>query len=302
MISHLLTIFLLSLFASIIIIWLISYLFDLLFGRAIDNANFYFKSVKNVDEPWPRITGAKPRAVDRLVGWAGVRRFFVQPVWIGFVFLAVFAGLVFSLGSRGILLWFLGLLGLTWFILYRANRRKRGFVRNFPGALDALTQSLRAGYSLPQAIAFVAKETTGPVRQVLSALNRSTTYKIPLKDAILAIKEELRSPEWDLLAEVILLQERTGGNIVPVIASVASTIRQNSAIEQEVHTATASGRLSGMLIAGLVPVAFLIYLFFSPAYLNVFFTNGLGRLLLVLVVALETVGFLLIRKITKVSY
>ena len=130
-------------------------------------------------------------------------------------------------------------------------------------------------------------------------MDRGLGYKVPLRECLEAIEDDLATPEWNSFAEALILQEKTGGNMIPIIASVSQTMRENFVIEQEMRTATASGRMSGMVLAGIVPLALLAFWFLNPSYLRIFMLTTVGRVLFMLAIALEIIGFLLIRKITQ---
>ncbi len=298
----LLVIFLLSLFAGYIAVYCLQVFSDWLHQQIsphLMQGRKYYSQMKESAEPWPRISSIKAHPIDRMLGWAGVRRLFLEPVWI----ILPYAGLLFAAGLLGGFDWvllfvLLGLMAII-YLLFRGKQRQRSFLAGLPYALDSLNQSLKAGYSLQQAFQFVARETPSPVREVLSAVDRGLGYKVPLRECLEAIEDDLATPEWNSFAEALILQEKTGGNMIPIIASVSQTMRENFVIEQEMRTATASGRMSGMVLAGIVPLALLAFWFLNPSYLRIFMLTTVGRVLFMLAIALEIIGFLLIRKITQ---
>lgn len=192
-----------------------------------------------------------------------------------------------------------------WRQIYHEQRvrwfRKR-FVAQLPDALDALVAALRAGYALPFSLALVARETQGLAQEVFAALARADQYQIPLRTAVERVCAQLRFAEWDLVAQTLEIQEFSGGNIIPVLEELARTLRDKLRIDQEVSTATASGRFSGLLIAALAPVSLLGFLIFSPSYLSVLLHTELGHLLLALAILLEIVGFAVIWKMVTIEY
>ena len=81
-----------------------------------------------------------------------------------------------------------------------------------------------------------------------------------------------------------------------------STLRDRQSVNQEMQTATAAGKFSGLLIAGLAPLSFVMFLIFAPDYVSVLFQTALGQALLVLAGLLELIGFFLIWKIVTIDY
>ena len=65
---------------------------------------------------------------------------------------------------------------------------------------------------------------------------------------------------------------------------------------------TASGKITGVLLAAL-PVLLLVVLnFMNPDYISIFFEESLGRYMLIFCALWEIIGFLIIRRILSVKY
>ena len=273
-----------------------------LLRKPLGRVQTYVRHVHHAEEPWPRITGSITVPFDHTLGWAGARRFFADPpvLMTGIVILVV---LGFFLFDFIFIFFILGVaLMLVAIAVHRASHRKRVFVSLFPYALDTLIQALRTGYSFRQAITLVRQETEQPIHEVFAALERGFEYRIPQREVLLALQGDLLLPAWDYFVDTMLIQEKTGGNSVPILEQVAHSLREYATLERELYTATASGRLSSILIAVLVPVVFIFFFIFNPSYVNLFFTSGMGRLLFVSAVVLQAVGFLIIQKLKKVQY
>ncbi|GEM_PF-6960772 len=196
----------------------------------------------------------------------------------------------------------------TWSIMQRVRNEahvrfaKKRFAGQLPDALDALVSALRAGYALPPALELVARETQGMVQDVFAALSRAHQYQVPMREAVKRICTQLRLQEWDLVAQAIEIQGTSGGNIIPTLEELARTLRDKIRVDQEVATATASGRFSGLLIAALAPLSLVGFMVFSPSYMSILLHTELGHLLLALAALLEVIGFLTIWKLVTIDY
>lgn len=184
----------------------------------------------------------------------------------------------------------------------RVKFAQKQFAVQLPDALDALVSALRAGYALPPALELVARETQGMVHDVFAALARANQYQVPLREAVKRICAQLQLPEWDLVAQTIEIQDTSGGNIIPTMEELARTLRDKIRVDQEVSTATASGRFSGLLIAALAPLSLVGFMVFSPSYMSILLHTELGHLLLVFAALLEVVGFFTIWKLVTIDY
>lgn len=182
------------------------------------------------------------------------------------------------------------------------RRRRKKLVAQLPDALDALASALRAGYALPYACALVEREAHPPISRVFGALARAHEYELSLKDAAAMIRPQVGAVEWDYVAEALEMHDGIGGNFIPVLAEAAHSLREKLRVDAEVASATASGRVSGLIVAALAPVSFVTFYFFSPSYMSILFTSTLGVMLLASAVILEAIGFIFIWKIISIDY
>jgi tight adherence protein B len=99
----------------------------------------------------------------------------------------------------------------------------------------------------------------------------------------------------------VLIQRQIGGNLAEVLDKIAETIRERVRLQGEIRTLTAQGRMSGMVIGALPILLALFMLTMNPSYLMELIVNPIGRMLLMMAVAGEVVGFLCIKKITQIK-
>lgn len=250
---------------------------------------------------WPSLRPSRSTWLVERLGWVGYYRFWswrkIVAVLFGIVFMAALSGWWWILSA---LVLAAGLL-VVW-LAWRINLRRRSFIQQLPEALDALVQALRSGYAMPEALALVEREAAPPMREVFAALTRAEQYRLTLAEAVRLLEDQLALPEWNLVAETIQLQRTLGGNIIPVLHEVAGALREKIRIDDEVHSLTASSRLSGLIIAGLAPLSLLAFMMFSPSYISVLTQSTLGHLLLLIAGSLEVLGFLIIWRLVQVDY
>jgi tight adherence protein B len=92
-----------------------------------------------------------------------------------------------------------------------------------------------------------------------------------------------------------------GGNLSEVLETVADTMRERARIRGEINTLTAQQKLTGLVI-GLLPLGVgVMFTIVSPDYINVLFTDPLGRVLLGTAIVLEVVGIYIIRRILDIE-
>jgi tight adherence protein B len=99
----------------------------------------------------------------------------------------------------------------------------------------------------------------------------------------------------------ILIQRQVGGNLAEVLDKIAYTIRERFMIRRQLRVYTAQGRFSGYVLA-LLPIAVgsAIYLI-NKEYMVTLFTDPIARILLVVAVIMQILGYLWIKKIVNIE-
>lgn len=173
----------------------------------------------------------------------------------------------------------------------RAIAAERRFDELLPEALDAIASGLAAGLAFEGAVGYAATELPKPVAARLAQLARRLSLGIPVDEALDRLLEEQPGDQLALIVEAIQLQRRLGGNLIELLKEMAGLIRERIELAKEVRAVSAQGRLSGSVIAGLVPVSAGILLLFNPRYIDVLFETLLGQVLLVISLLLLLAGW-----------
>jgi len=184
----------------------------------------------------------------------------------------------------------------------RAAARRRRFGEQLPQALDSLAAGLAAGLSFQQAVEFSCQELPDPVGWVLAKLWRRMMVGIPAEEALRSLLEERQEESFALVIEGIVLQRQFGGDLVRMLEEMGDLLRESVELEREVRAVTAQGRLSGFVIAGLVPISAGMLLMFNPRYIDVLFETLEGQVLLVIALLLLFVGWWIISRLLRVRY
>lgn len=164
-----------------------------------------------------------------------------------------------------------------------------------------ISSSLKAGFSINQALEEVAEQNIHPISVEFRLLIQEIRLGVPVEQALENMNRRLRSEDFELVATAILTARQTGGELTGTLERVASLIRERVRISNKVRALTALGRLQAILIA-LTPVALLIGLWWiNPVMIRAFVTNPIGIALLIVAGIFDVIGFLIIRRIVTIE-
>ncbi len=192
------------------------------------------------------------------------------------------------------------LVGFSTFLNVRAKAHRQLFQDQFPGVLDRLADSLQAGFSLSQAIEFMAPNLSEPSASEMTRIFTQVQIGFSVDQALLALYQRHPNDDVKLLVEGINLQRQTGGNMIVMIREISGLVRQRVELGKEIRTMTSQGRLSAVVIALLVPVSLgLLSLF--PGYTEVLFETTIGNLVLISAGILELIGALIVIRLIRIE-
>jgi tight adherence protein B len=184
---------------------------------------------------------------------------------------------------------------------FLAKRRRSKFTSQLPDALQLLSGTLRAGFSLVQGIETLAAEVGDPMGHELHRVLAEARLGRPMEDALADMAERLESPDFEWTVMAIAIQREVGGNLAELLDTVAETMVARSRLRGEVKALTAEGRISAIVI-GFMPVALGAFMYIvNPEYSASFLHDPIGQKMLVGSGLLAAFGFWWMKKTIEID-
>jgi len=194
-----------------------------------------------------------------------------------------------------------GFFAPRFYLRHLKRKRLQKFNEQLEDALTSMSSSLKAGFSINQAIEAVAAENKRPISVEFRLLVQEMRLGVPLEEALNKMVKRMESQDFELVAAAIITARQTGGALTETLERLAGVIRERMRINLKLQSLTAQGKMQATVIA-LMPVFLLIAMYYiSPEMIIAFFHSVAGILMLVLAVILVIIGFLIIKKITTID-
>ena len=195
---------------------------------------------------------------------------------------------------------------LGWFIpKIWLGRRQSGRLKSFNNQLAdtiaLMSNSLRSGLSLVQAMEMISREGEPPVADEFQRVVREIGLGVGPQDALLHLVRRVASDDLDLMVIAILVQFEIGGNLSRILDSIASTIRERVKLQGEIRTMSAQGRMAGYVLSGMPVAIGGLLMLIAPSYMGALFTPGPWLVLPAAAVVGIVVGSLVIRKLVAIE-
>jgi tight adherence protein B len=180
-------------------------------------------------------------------------------------------------------------------------RRLKKFNIQLVEALGAMSNSLKAGFSIMQSFETIARDGENPIAQEFGALLQQTRVGVNFSDALENLQERVGSDDLTLVCLAVETARQTGGNLTGIFEQIATTIRERFRIENRIQTLTAQGKLQGIVVSAMPLIIGVALLIIDPGMMIPFLRSMMGLAIMVIVAVLLTCGGLLIRKIVRID-
>ena len=181
-------------------------------------------------------------------------------------------------------------------------KRRRAFSEQLVDGLVMMANGMRAGFTLQQAIDMLIEEMPAPISQEFELIRREYRVGVDLDVALQNCVTRTKDADLDLAVSAIQITRQLGGNLAEVFERIVFMVRERKVLGGKADSLTAQGRLQA-LIVGLLPYVFGFFVWkVNPELMRTMWTTFYGFLALVLVVIMDVVGYIWVRKIAAVKY
>ncbi len=202
----------------------------------------------------------------------------------------------------GLVGFLVGLIGPWMYVRYLQQKRLQAFDGELEGAITMLSNNLRSGSGLLQAMDSVAKEFAPPLSTELGRVVREVSLGLALNDALASLVRRNASLDLEMIVTAINVNHDIGGNLAEVLDRISQTIRDRVRIAGEVRAITAQQRLSAIVLIGLPFAVTLIVYVMNPDYIALLWQNSCGLAMIGVGVVMLMVGIVVIRRILVLKY
>lgn len=183
----------------------------------------------------------------------------------------------------------------------RKAARLKAFNEQLADTIALMSNSLRAGMSLLQAMELISREADPPVSEEFHRVVREVALGVGPQQALVHMVERVDSEDLDLVVTAILVQFEIGGNLSRILDSIATTIRERIKLHGEIRTLSAQGRMSGYILSGMPVAIGGLLMLIAPSYMGKLFSPGPWLVLPVIAVVGILIGTFVMRQLVAIE-
>lgn len=221
-------------------------------------------------------------------------------VWVATATLPALTALALGVGPLSLLLLPVCAAGFPLYLKVRRDSGKKKFEEQLGQAMPLIASNLRAGSSVAQAIGPVAENMSDPIKSEFRRLTSDIRAGTPVPEALDKVADRTGSRDLRLFATAVDISQQTGGSLADITENVGQTVRARVEARKAIRSKTSLNRIESQIMVGLPVFMMAALLAISPSHRE-FYSQPSGWALIALAVVLDTLAYLMMRKMGDVK-
>ena len=208
---------------------------------------------------------------------------------------------LFALSLMACIFGGIGYMAPLWWFQRKVKVRTLQFEESILDLTIGMEKGLRSGQALAQAIESLSRRMEGPMQEELTTVLRETRMGKDLPEAMDRLQGRMPSEDLALLVTAIRLTMKSGGSMADVLARMTDMIRGRREFQGKLRTLTEQGKFEAMAMSAAPFAAFIVLYFLDTDLMRPMLFHPVGWTAFGVVIALEIIGYLIIRKIVTIE-
>ncbi|EST32163.1 type II secretion system F family protein [Streptomyces roseochromogenus] len=197
-----------------------------------------------------------------------------------------------------------GLLGIwaaVQFLNWQRQKRIERFINQLPELARILANATQAGLALRTAIGMAAEELEAPAGEELAKVADQLAIGQSLDDALGELADRLPSRELVVLVTTLVLSNRAGGQVVGALRNLTETLEERKETRREIRTQLSQVTMTSYAVPVLGVGALFLMNGVKDGALERMTGSPIGQACVVIAFAMYAVGFVLIRRLSRID-
>ena len=140
-----------------------------------------------------------------------------------------------------------------------------------------------------------------PIQQEFNLVLSENKLGVSLEDAFSNLAKRMPADDVEMFVTSVNILKETGGNLAETFDTIVVTIRERVKVESKISALTTQGFYQGMIALAMPFFLAVILSQSDPELMRPLFTTFLGWMIILIIIVLETVGFFVIMRLTKID-
>lgn len=181
------------------------------------------------------------------------------------------------------------------------ERRCTAFVDQMVDGLTIMANGIKSGSNAQQAMQRVVEIMGNPISQEFQIVLNQVQFGQSFEEALNDLGERIPRPDVQMFVTSINILKETGGNLAETFQTIVTVIRERQKVEKKIQAMTAQGLMQGLIVAMVPFVLAGVFYIVDPNFIKPMFTTTLGLALCFVILTLQIIGGIVIRKVVTIK-
>lgn len=181
------------------------------------------------------------------------------------------------------------------------ERRCNMFTDQMVDALTIMSNGIKSGSNPQQSMQRVVEIMGNPISAEFAQVITQTQFGQSFEEALTDLGERIPRPDVQMFVVAINILKETGGNLSETFTTIVSTIRERQKLEKKISAMTAQGIMQGIIVSCIPFILMGVFFALDPDHIKPMFTTLAGLVMLVVMLGLQIIGGVMIKKIVTIK-
>ncbi len=262
-------------------------------------------SLAAIDDKTKNLKKKKRVSIDQMLEQAGLA---FKPK--DFYIASLIAALAF--GALGLIsgqkLWITGLMFVVgglgfprWVVNFLRGRRQKKFTNEFSTAIDVIVRGVKSGLPVNECLKIIGREAPRPVCDEFHMMVEGLRIGLTLEQTLERMFERMPLQEVKFFGIVLMIQQKTGGNLAEALGNLAAVLRSRKLMEGKIKALSSEAKASAYIIGSLPFLVMGAVKMSTPDYLDPLFITRTGNFILIGAGIWMSMGIFVMKKMTQIK-
>ncbi len=181
------------------------------------------------------------------------------------------------------------------------EQRCTKFVDQMVDGLTIMANGIKAGSNPQESMKRVVEIMGNPISQEFSQVLYQMQVGDSFESALNDLGNRIPRPDVQMFVTSINILKETGGNLAETFQTIVITIRERQKVEKKIQALTAQGLMQGIIVTMIPFILMGVFFMVDPAFIKPMFNTTLGLVLLFVMLGLQIIGGVIIKKIVTIK-
>ncbi|KYG69065.1 hypothetical protein AZI87_07540 [Bdellovibrio bacteriovorus] len=181
------------------------------------------------------------------------------------------------------------------------EQRCSKFTDQMVDGLTIMANGIKAGSNPQESMKRVVEIMGNPISQEFAQVLYQMQVGDSFESALNDLGTRIPRPDVQMFVTAINILKETGGNLAETFQTIVLTIRERQKVEKKIQALTAQGLMQGIIVT-LIPFILMgVFFMVDPGFIKPMFSTTLGLVLLFVMLALQVIGGVVIKKLVTIK-